>query len=668
MTQFAPIPALVFQLNSDQFRALRLGDSRFWLHPTTPSGLFTAVINDTPYTALNLPCTEVESSSEDEVKLLTAHFSAPAFQVAYHVHCYPNSSLVEFYQTIHNTSPDVIHLSRLDSLSWHLPPDTYDLFYYTSDWGQEFESIRAPLSGEIILETRCGRSSKGHHPWFALFDPSGSVLSTAVAWSGNWVFRFNALSDGGYHLSGGLHDWAFAQDLRPGQSMDTPPVILVLGHDLNAVSQQYARIGRRYWYPRNELSTRLPVEWNHWFSYEDTDINDAVFTANVSEAASLGVEACALDAGWFGPTDPQAAWHDYRGDWSLVNEIRFPRGIRPLSDDTHAHAMSFGFWCEIEGLGKHAALISDHPDFVAAHQDQSLGYICFANPRVQDWAYETLCRLISTYNCDWIKLDFNVDPGAGCTRTDHGHGALDGLYEHYQGYYRTLDRLRQTYPHVVFENCSSGGLRIDLGMLRHTHMTFLSDPDWPVHDLQIFWGATTMLAPDVCLHWSYSEWRGAHPHQNFDPRDPHLQPHQLDYYTRISMLGWFGLCQKLPLLPVWVKTRLATHIHIYQTHVRRFVREADLYRLTDQPRRDGSGDRWCAFQYTLPGDEHLLFVFRLPGAEPTRTIHLFGLHPDRRYHVTGFEGETYPALTAPSDITFADLPEESSALLHVIPS
>ena len=251
-----------------------------------------------------------------------------------------------------------------------------------------------------------------------------------------------------------------------------------------------------------------------------------------------------------------------------------------------------------------------------------------------------MSRLIRDYTCDWIKLDFNLDPGAGCNRTDHGHGAGDGLYAHYEGYYRLLDRIRSHFPEIVLENCASGGLRIDLGMLRHTHLTFLSDPDWPAHDLQIFWGATTTLAPDVCLHWSFSEWRVGNgpPQQNFNPRDPALQPHQLDYYTRISMLGVFGFSQKLPELPEWVALRLAQHIAIYRQHVRRFVREADLYRLTDQPRRSGEGDRWCAFQYSLP-DEHLLFVFRLPGAEPARAIRLRNLQADRLYQIEGFEGE-----------------------------
>ena len=74
---------------------------------------------------------------------------------------------------------------------------------------------------------------------------------------------------------------------------------------------------------------------------------------------------------------------------------------------------------------------------------------------MQEWAYATLDRLITDYALDWVKLDFNLDPGAGCNRAIMGI-RQDGLYEHYQGYYRVLDRVREQHPEVILESCSSG--------------------------------------------------------------------------------------------------------------------------------------------------------------------------------------------------------------------
>jgi hypothetical protein len=84
--------------------------------------------------------------------------------------------------------------------------------------------------------------------------------------------------------------------------------------------------------------------------------------------------------------------------------------------------LQFGFWCEIEGLGKKVLLNVAHPEFSAAWNGEPSGYVCFGNPGAQEWAYLVLCHLVSENKCDWIKLDFNVDPAAGCNRSDHGHG------------------------------------------------------------------------------------------------------------------------------------------------------------------------------------------------------------------------------------------------------
>lgn len=642
-----------------------------WLNAAAPSGLFAVYVNGMRYDANTLAFREFTvDTSVNGTEHSIATFDGAGFTVEHHVQTYADTALVEQWQVIRASTPTQV--TRVDSFALDIAAADYELLHFTSDWGQEFQPVRAPLAGDVTLETHYGRSSKGMHPWFALFKQD-TVLSASIAWSGNWVFRFEP-TETGYRVSGGLHDWQFSKTLAAGESFETPRAVMALGRDLNDTAQQYARVGRRWWYPRNAISSTLPVEWNHWWSYNDLAINEQVFLQNIEVAARLGVEICTLDAGWFGPTDAANDWYSYRGDWHLLNTDRFPNGVRPLADAAHAAGMKFGVWCEIEGLGKLAALADLHPELVALRREADgtnapIGYVCMGSPAAQEWAYNTLTGIIRETNCDWIKLDFNLEPGAGCNRTDHGHGAGDGLYAHYTGYFALLDRLRADYPDVVLENCASGGLRIDLAMLRHTHLTFLSDPDYPVHNLQVFWGATQVLAADACLHWSYSEWYGGNEQQKFNPRDPNLQPHQLDYYTRTAMLGAFGYSQKLPELPDWVAERLATHTRIYKDHVRAFVREADLYHLTGQPRRDGDGERWSAFQYRkADGAEHLLFVFRLPGGEAERRISLYDLEPERVYQIAGFEGETYTPMTGDAimrdGIPFA-LREEESALVRL---
>jgi len=656
------------RLTLDQYGAYGLS----WINEASASGLFAVNINGKRYTAAELSFGNYnEDRSIPGIRNITISFRGPSFDVENHYVTYEDTALIELWLVIKNSAASPCLVERMDSFSLDIPEADYMLHSYASKWGGEFEPQQTDITYRTELELRAGRSSNGQHPWFALVRDGKQVLSGSVVWSGNWIFRFEALKTAGRRISGGLNNWSFSKVLNQGESLESPHVVLVLGESLNAVSQQYARVGRKHWYPRNSLSSRLPVEWNHWWSYEDAEINEEVFLQNVDKAAELGIEICTLDAGWFGPSSAGSHWYDYRGDWHLVNDQRFPNGIRLLSDRTHAKNMAFGLWCEIEGLGINAQLAKDHPEYVASRDGERLGYVCFGNPDAQEWAFQTLSRLIKEYNCDWIKLDFNLDPKAGCSRTDHGHQTGDGLMAHYQGYYKTLERVRKAFPEVILENCSSGGLRIDLGILRQTYMTYLSDPDWPVHDLQIFWGASTMLATDVLLHWGFCDWQlTKHPQQTFNPHDPQLTQKQLDYYTRISMLGLIGFSQKLPELPQWVADRWKAHIHLYKGTVRRFVKEADFYRLTDQPRRSGEGERWCAFQYSMPsGSEHLLFVFRLPGAPQEKTIRMSDLKPDRLYSIRGLEGEYEASMTGhelmENGLSFSNLEEEDSVLLKI---
>ena len=253
---------------------------------------------------------------------------------------------------------------------------------------------------------------------------------------------------------------------------------------------------------------------------------------------------------------------------------------------------------------------------------------------------------MASTGCTWIKLDFNLDPGLGCDRQDHGHGGGSGLYAHVNGYYDFLDAIRARHPQVVLENCSSGGLRIDLGMLCHLHVTYLSDLDWLDHSLQIFWGVTAMLAPRACLKFSFSEWGGSHAdraaglHQGYNPRDPAIPLEESDTYLRAAMMHNFAVSQRLPELPGQVAERFREHAIVYRDVVRPFVEGGQLIRLTPQPLREG-GERLAAFQLSLAGqDRHLLFVFRLDGDVSDPTVRPAALREGSCYRVSSlFPGE-----------------------------
>jgi alpha-galactosidase len=228
-----------------------------------------AVYVDQRFTALDLAfegCCEEPSISG--VRHVIALFKGAGFAVEQHYVAYADTALVELWLVVRNLAEAPFQVKRVDSFSLDIPQASYKLLYYTSDWGAEFKLLQQDLSRRTELGSWAGLSSKGQHPWFALERDGKHILSGSVVWSGNWVLRFDQLEKGGHRISGGLNNWSFSKTLSRDEALESPHVILVLGDSLNSVSQQYARVGRKHWYPHNALSARLPVEWNHWWPYE----------------------------------------------------------------------------------------------------------------------------------------------------------------------------------------------------------------------------------------------------------------------------------------------------------------------------------------------------------------------------------------------------------------
>ena len=210
---------------------------------------------------------------------------------------------------------------------------------------------------------------------------------------------------------------------------------------------------RDHWLPRTAFTDSVPVEWNHWWPYEDAEVSEEVIAANATAARELGIQIVTVDAGWFGAADAASDWQEQRGDWDLVNTERFPSGLPALGQTIRDADVLPGFWIEAEAVGASARLRAEHPELLARATDGRrhdpsyrtmtvsldpddptfLGYVCLGSEAGRAHVLGSMHRLVETTGARWIKLDFNVDPDAGCTRTDHGHGAGDGLLRHSEG-------------------------------------------------------------------------------------------------------------------------------------------------------------------------------------------------------------------------------------------
>ncbi|TFV81663.1 alpha-galactosidase [Microbacterium sp. dk485] len=554
----------------------------------------------------------------------------------------------EFQLTLVNDGPSPATVDRADALVGRLPDRGWRTLHFNSGWGAEFEPVRGELREGLTLVARSGRSSHGVHPFLALECDAGTLI-LSVAWSGNWHIEI----DEHRRIAAGISPDRFFVELAPGEAVTLPTVLVAAAADLDEAGALLAGAVGADLVPRAEWSDRLPTEWNHWWPYEDVEIEEGVFLAEAAAAASLGLEVTTLDAGWFGRSDTGSDWQAERGDWSLVNTARFPLGLGALADGVRREGVEFGIWLEAEAVGASSMLRRDHPELVAMRSGpdddgaritvsldpdvpEFLGYLCLGAPAARSFVSEALDSAVRTTGARWLKLDFNVDPGAGCDRVDHGHGAGDGLLRHYEGLYAVLDDFRARHPEVILEACSSGGLRLDLGLARHVHCSFLSDPDWTEHHLQVLWGASLMLPPVAMLHWTWSQWRGEHPHQALDIET--LPPARFDMMLRAALLHRFGMSMKLTGLPAVLAQRVAVNVDLYRRRLAPLVREGVLRRLTGPPLRGGSGERRPVFQLDAPSGS-LVAAFALDEASATPVLRWHGLEAHVRYAVEDLANE-----------------------------
>ena len=243
-----------------------------------------------------------------------------------------------------------------------------------------------------------------------------------------------------------------------------------------------------------------PVLYNSWEATEfDLDLTAQLALAD--RAASIGVELFVMDDGWFGRRVDDTAG---LGDWT-PNPERFPDGLAPLIEHVHGLGMKFGLWVEPEMTNPDSDLYRAHPDWAIArpHRDRTRirgQYVLnLARRDVAGWVRATIDQLLRENAIDFLKWDMNrplTEVGPLDSRTD------DGLWSAYvENLYAILDRLRADHPALRIECCSSGGGRVDLGMLARTDQVWASDNTDAVDRLSIQHGYSQLYPAQMMGAW-----------------------------------------------------------------------------------------------------------------------------------------------------------------------
>ena len=520
-----------------------------------------------------------------------------------------------------------------------LPSRATEVLDLTGRWCRERAPQRSTLQdGTHLRASRRGRTGHDATLLLTVGTPGfgfrgGEVWSVHVAWSGNHEHLVERLPEGaGVHaavLGGGELLEPGEVRLGPGETYTAPDVVFVHSADgLDGLSRHLHRSQRATAVHSNDPR---PLVLNSWEAvYFDLDVDRLKGLADA--AASIGVERFVLDDGWFGSRRDDRSG---LGDW-VVSPGMGACGLAPIVEHVKGLGLEFGLWFEPEMVNIDSDLVRAHPDWVLGPRaglprpSRHQHVLDLANPGAAAHVEGQISALVAELGIDFIKWDHNRDLHEA-VRSDATGADRPAVHLQTEAFYALLDRLRAAHPDLEIESCSSGGARVDLGVLARTDRIWTSDCNDALERAAIQrW--TSLLVP--------AELMGTH----VGPTIAHTTHRTLDLPFRmlLALQGHAGLEWDIAACTPDELEALREWSALYR-ELRPLLHTGDLVR-ADLPEEQGL---LVTGTVAADGGQAAYSVLRTwtgPAAEPG-LLPLPGLDPDRTYTVRVRSEAGLPAVT-----------------------
>ncbi|MBR6728179.1 MAG: alpha-galactosidase, partial [Clostridia bacterium] len=176
-----------------------------------------------------------------------------------------------------------------------------------------------------------------------------------------------------------------------------------------------------------------------------------------------------------------------------------PNGIGEIRDYAHEKGLLFGMWMEPEAVGPLSRVAAEHPEWLttafSAHDKKK--QLDLTVPEAAAWMESEIVRVIEENKLDAFRLDHNNHVNYWYSRTEQGGKVASGILRHYDAVYGIYERVRARFPHLVMENCASGGSRTDVRMLKDFTHTWVSDWNVAPRSVAVTNGMTMVLPPET---------------------------------------------------------------------------------------------------------------------------------------------------------------------------
>lgn len=533
--------------------------------PFSPEPVFTGWnIHETKEKLPGLPSAFGENAETLEIDLADA-VSGLSVQLFYTV--FGDADVVVKSAAITNGSVSSMYLTRALSASLSLPEGKGKTLTFGGAWAREHIPFwREAGYGGTVSESRMGAPGHSGQPFMGFQYREGGLYGMQLIYSGNYLAKLDRDSFGDYRMVLGIHPDTFAWKLEAGETFYTPEAVLFytpLG------TEGMTRILHDFYRSHliRDFGKERPILINNWeATYFDFD-EDRILTI-AEEALRVGADTFVVDDGWFGRGRMKPSGD--LGDW-FSSKKKLPGGLKSLSGKLGAMGMKLGLWFEPEMISEDSDLYRMHPDWILRQRERipsrcrDQWVLDLSNPAVRDYLVESMSSAIRESGAVYIKWDMNrmlANVGSSYLPPDR-QGEI--WHRHVLGVYEIQERLLQRFPHMLIENCASGGARFDPGMLYYSPQIWCSDNMDPADRIRIHEG-TAMLYPPSAI--------GSHVCKS--PND--ITGRRSSFKTRSisAMFGSFGFELDITKLPADEKEMIPEQIALYKK-LGPLISEGDYY-------------------------------------------------------------------------------------------
>lgn len=414
------------------------------------------------------------SMDDTETLVLMLEDSKAQLSLTLYYTTFNNDATITSYSKLDNNSNQEVVIHKDFSFMADFPAADYEIVTLQGAYARE-KTVRRQQVEQGIFSISSNRGASGHAQTPALLlceqgvtEDAGNVFAIQLMYSGNFeaFVQKNQLNE--VRVAIGINPENFSWKLAPEEYFETP-VALVTHSDqgLIGISHESQNFVLKHIILSEFSKKERPILINNWeATYFDFQREKLLELAD--EAKKVGIELFVLDDGWFGNR-----FDDNRalGDW-VVNEEKLGGSLESLISAIHERGLQFGLWLEPEMISVDSDLYRQHPDWAIQVPDYEHTYsrnqlvLNLANPQVVEYLKSVLDQLLSYHEIDYIKWDMNRN----ITKLGNGLTYLETQMQSHQymlGLYELVSYLTEKHSHILFESCSGGGGRNDLGMIRY---------------------------------------------------------------------------------------------------------------------------------------------------------------------------------------------------------